>query len=133
MGAPQNVPNGSDSTAQAPSAAKHPYEFASDQRTQVLDSFDAQRRAILKAVADQRAAVTAPIRDVHNRQPNRAQGPAVGTSISTMPLGDLQLTVAGEVVAQLKALVAEEVRAQLILLLEAATCRQVDSAQKRSA
>ena len=110
----------------------HLYEAVSTQRDKVLDSFDAQRAAILKAVADQRSAALAPItavnvkRATHPRPvPTNAAIPPspgnlaasstsmIGTRERRQLMADVRQAVAAQIVAALKLLVAGEVRAQL--------------------
>jgi hypothetical protein len=117
----------------------HVLDAASTQREQVLNSFDMQRKAILKAVADQREAALAPVKAVQARKTMQntqsgsaaAANPAVSRP-AAMPAGAQsapggqptpQQLVAADIVAALKAMVAEEVRVQLVALLEAATLR----------
>ncbi|HTQ13439.1 MAG TPA: hypothetical protein VMH86_06145 [Rhizomicrobium sp.] len=89
------------------------------QRESVLSTFDTQREAIIKAVDEQRRAAmnhagTAPARPAAAR-------PGVPPSQAQQLR---QQEVVRDIVATLKALVAEEVRSQLIALLSAAEARQ---------
>ena len=103
----------------------HLYDAVSTQRDHVLGSFDAQRAAILKAVSDQREAALAPIKSVQARQSSSSPAaPNAGVRGQPGP----RLLVAAEIVAQLKAMVAEEVRLQLLALLEAAVVRRNEAA-----
>lgn len=108
----------------AEAAPKHVFEAASQQRDKVLTGFDAQRSAILKAVAEQRAAMLAPINAVRARQGVRADAPS--------PAAAAKAAVASEIIALIRTLVAEEVRTQLIVLLEAATLREHNKAQEQA-
>jgi len=104
----------------------HLYDAVSTQREQVLKGFDVQREAILKAVADQHEAALAPIRAVQARQ-------AGGTTITgvdgrvlgprgTPSAADRTQTIT-EIAVAIRAIVAEEVRAQLTALLQDADTR----------
>jgi len=119
---PPPVASANDRAAVPAEAARpvHLYDAVSTQREHVLGSFDTQRAAILKAVADQREAALAPIKSVQARQsaPSPA-APNAGARGQPNP----RLLVVAEIVGQLKAMVAEEVRLQLMALLEAATVR----------
>ena len=117
----------------------HLYDAVSTQRDHVVGSFEMQRNAILKAVADQREAALAPIKAVRERQsqqpaardgsaqaacrPGVAPAENIRRSRSHAALSQQEL-VASDIVATLKALVAEEVRVQLLILLEAATLKE---------
>jgi hypothetical protein len=128
----------------ADEARIHLYEAVSTQRDKVLDSFDAQRAAILKAVADQHAAALAPIMAVNAKratQPRAApttHGPMLPSAGSATPSGSsttqagarrqliiaVRRAAAEEIVAALKTLVAAEVRAQLEATSSAGDSRQ---------
>lgn len=129
-----------DTAAQAPAAAPeatedpnaaagpdttppHLYDAVSTQREHVLNTFDTQRSSILKAVSDQREAALAPIRAVHARQTAQAATPPAGPT-GTACRQPLFLTrqnlVVADIVSALRAMIAEEVRAQLNALLSTA-------------
>jgi hypothetical protein len=116
----------------------HLYEAVSARRDQVLNQFSGQRAAILKAVADQRAAAVAPILAVAAKRANESRAaepasaamsadPAVAPGMTPPPLGNaaiggatrrrsltqLRRAVAADIVSTIRALVAAEVRAQL--------------------
>ncbi len=117
--------------AQAPPPPKHLYDAVATQRDHVLDSFGAQRNAILQAVAEQRQAAMAPIHTVQARQAAQAAASSAGvagTGGRGMPPVTRQQLVAADIVAALKALVAEEVRVQLRALLELADARHAGGA-----
>jgi len=112
----------------------------------VLTSFDTQRAAILKAVADQRAAAVAPILAVQARlAAGQAIGPAATQAANATEIGRaaanaaprLQANlnrphaVAAEIVATIKLLVAEEVRVQLQAVLRA-LCQSRSPAEARA-
>jgi hypothetical protein len=137
--APSIAPAAGDPAATAPPAERpmHLYEAASAQRDKVMTSFDAQRAAILKAVADQREAALAPIRAVRARRVGQAaantaslfaggipsalgKGVIMGRS-AYQPSLDRGRMIAAEIVATIKTLVAEEVKFQLRGRQEAAT------------
>ncbi len=137
---PRQSPGPTPQAANPEDKRVHVLDAASTQREQVLNSFDMQRKAILKAVADQREAALAPIKAVQARKtmqntqsgsaaaanpavPRPAAMPAGGPSASGSQPTPQQL-VAADIVAALKAMVAEEVRVQLVALLEAATLRE---------
>lgn len=94
------------------------------QREGVLSSFDAQRDAIIRAVDEQRQAAMNSTKGV---QPQMAGRP-IGHSAPQPPAPSRQQII-GEIVQTLKALVAEEVRAQLLALLAAAEAKQNSNAQ----
>jgi hypothetical protein len=122
--------------SQAGGTPTHLFDAVSTQREKVLGAFDMQRNAILQAVADQREAALAPIRAVHARQaapgqtsegqPNIVRPPSTPPVYSAQPQPGLnrQQLIAADIVAALKAVVAEEVRVQIVLLLEAARLRE---------
>lgn len=127
-------------TQEADERRIHLYEAVSTQRDKVLDSFDAQRAAILKAVADQRTAALAPIMAVNTKRAAKERTaptmtaampspPNVNTASSSSMIGaggrrqlmiGARQAVAAQIVAALKMLVAAEVRAQLDAVLRAA-------------
>jgi hypothetical protein len=109
------------SGAGAEAAKAHIYEAASSQRDRVVTAFDIQRDAILKAVDDQRQAAMAPIRAVQVKQAQGGTGRAIG---APPPAPNRPQNVVADIVMTLKALVAEEVRVQLVALLSAAEARQ---------
>jgi hypothetical protein len=115
------MPEEHDPSASPAPQPAHLYEAVAGQRDRVLGAFDTQRAAILKAVADQRKAALAPIRNVQARKagvpPGAAGRPAGAASFSHQQL------VAADIVLTLKAMIADEVRAQLAALLEAADSR----------
>ncbi|MGD0190326.1 MAG: hypothetical protein ABSD74_06260 [Rhizomicrobium sp.] len=122
-------------TSQSPAPPGRPgdvHNAASTQRDHAVNSFESQRSAILKAVDEQREAALAPIRAVQVRQGAHVPGQPPQTPTNSAdpgqgaPLNPHQL-VALEIVAHLKALIAEEVRSQLLLLLEAATLKHGQS------
>jgi len=96
----------------------HVYEAVANQRHNVLSSFDAQRQAIFKAVADQRETALAPILATQAKltalggsaEASRRAAPSGG---AVRPPATPQQMIAADIVAALKALVADEVRAQL--------------------
>ena len=111
----------------------HLYEAVSVQRDKVLNSFDAQRAAILKAVADQRTAALAPIAAVNVKRATQERAPPTKTAALSSPrnidsassnstikaggrrrlmIGARQ-AIAAQIVGALRMLVAAEVRAQL--------------------
>jgi hypothetical protein len=120
--------------SQAGGTPTHLFDAVSTQREKVLGAFDMQRNAILQAVADQREAALAPIRAVHERnaaptsegQPNPVRPTSTPPVYSAQPQPALnrQQLIAADIVAALKAVVAEEVRVQIVLLLEAARLRE---------
>jgi hypothetical protein len=91
----------------------HVLDAAAQQRERVLTSFTDQREAIIKAVADQRAAAVAPIDAVRARL---GKGNLRRPQPATRP--PAEAGVAAEIVAILKALIAEEVRLQVHALLQ---------------
>jgi hypothetical protein len=111
--------SGAGAPPQSGAARTHQFEAASGQRERVVSAFDVQRDAILKAVDDQRLAAMAPIRAVQARQAQGGTGRAIGA-----PPAPSQQNVVADIVMTLKALVAEEVRVQLVALLAAAEARQ---------
>jgi hypothetical protein len=138
--APQTPPGA------APAAGEqrvHLYEVAANQRERVLSSFDTQRAAILKAVADQRTAAMAPILAVQARLAGKAgaSGPApgaspgdgatqagVGTAARLQANVHRPHAVAAEIVGTIKLMVAEEVRVQLQAVLRALQARDSEGA-----
>ena len=140
--APQAAP---DADAPAPHAdgqqgqaagapPKHLYDAVATQRDHVLDSFDAQRNAVLQAVAEQREAAMAPIHTVQARHATQAAASpagAVGPGGRAMPPLTRQQAVAADIVAALRAMVAEEVRVQVCALLELAAQREAAVADAR--
>lgn len=125
--APPQAEQGAPSAEQgaAPGAApKHLYDAVSTQRDHVLGSFDAERAAILQAVADQREAAMGPVRTVQARQAAQLASGALG-GVGHLPPGvGRQQLVAADIVAALKAMVVEEVRLQIAALLQAAARRE---------
>jgi hypothetical protein len=128
-----------------PSAAAeqrvHLYEAVSARRDQVLNQFAGQRAAILKAVADQRAAAVAPILAVQTRRanesnpnepaaaamnpnaaaaPGAAPPPLTNAPIRRRSLLQFRRAIAADIVATIRTLVAAEVRAQLAAIDAAA-------------
>lgn len=121
----------------------HLYEAVSARRDQVLGQFAGQRAAILKAVADQRAAAVAPIIAVQAKHANERRAnepltdepatmapsldPALTPGLTSPPLANAMIgapirrrslmqfrrAVAGDIASTIRALVAAEVRAQL--------------------
>lgn len=144
--------SGPDATNQSPPPGTedrpvHLYDAVATQRDQVLNAYDAQRSALLQAVAEQREAATAPIRAVRERQAmqaaasaglrpadlQRAGGPLGANPLAAhKPYGSTaqarQQLVAADIVATLKMMIAEEVRAQLCALLNAADERLAKAA-----
>jgi hypothetical protein len=120
--------------SQAGGTPTHLFDAVSTQREKVLGAFDMQRNAILQAVADQREAAMAPIRTVHTRnaapgtiregQPNTVRPTSAPYPGQPQPGLSRQQLIAADIVAALKAVVAEEVRVQIVLLLEAARLRE---------
>lgn len=107
------------------SAAGQPLISAvATQREGVLNSFDAQRDAIIRAVDEQRQAA---MNSTKGGQPQMAGRP-IGHTAPPPPAPSRQQII-GEIVQTLKALVAEEVRMQLIALLAAADAKQKSAAQ----
>lgn len=107
-------------------APKHLYDAVATQRDHVLSAFDTQKAAVLQAVAEQREAAIQPVRDVQARQAAQ-DGPApagLAGGGRIPPVAPRQQAVAADIVATLKVLIAEEVRAQLLALLDAASQRQ---------
>ena len=136
-GGQAQAPNPDVQPASQPGGAPtHLFDAVSTQREKVLGAFDMQRNAILQAVADQREAALAPIRAVHARQaapgptsegqPNTVRPTSTPPVYSAQPQPALnrQQLIAADIVAALKAVVAEEVRVQIVLLLEAARLRE---------
>jgi hypothetical protein len=122
----------------APGPPVHLYEAASSQRERVVTGFDAQREAILKAVDDQRRAAMAPIQAAQTRQtqpgaPRPIQAQAAAMNPAPSPAATRQQAVVADIVMTLKAMVAEEVRAQLVALLAAADARQKSLSQETQA
>ena len=95
------------------------------QREGVLNSFDAQRDAIIKAVDEQRRVA---MDSTKGGQQPRIAGRPIGQPAPQPPAPSRQQII-GEIVQTLKALVAEEVRAQLLALLAAADAKQNSNAQ----
>lgn len=87
-----------DATSSQPSPAAeqrvHLYEAVSARRDQVLGQFAGQRAAILKAVADQRAAAVAPIIAVQSKHANelRANEPLTNEPAPAAPSLDPAVT-----------------------------------------
>ncbi len=107
------------------SAAGQPLISAvATQREGVLSSFDAQRDAIIRAVDEQRQAA---MNSTKGGQPHIAGRP-IGHPAPQAPAPTRQQII-GEIVQTLKALVAEEVRMQLLALLAAADAKQKSTAQ----
>ena len=124
-------PSAGPETAVPPPAGErrvHIYEAASDQREKVMKGFDTQREALLKAVADQRESALAPIRAVQSRQAavagvdGRVLGPRGNAMALSQTAVERNQTIA-EIAAAIRALIAEEVTAQLTLLLRDADAR----------
>lgn len=133
-----------DAPAQAPPPESgdrpvHLYDAVATQRDQVLDAYGAQRAAVLQAVTEQREAATAPIHAVRQRQAAQGVDPAAvrpadlratGTAPGAASLAPhrpypstaeaRRQLVAADIVATLKALIAEEVRVQVCALSSAA-------------
>lgn len=111
----------SSSGQQAADGVKiHLLDAVSTQRESVLNTFDSQRDAIIKAVDEQRQAAMAPLQSQQARQAGgRVNGPQPQPAAPSR-----QQAVAADIVLTLKALVAEEVRTQLIALLAAAEAKQ---------
>ncbi|MGH6871272.1 MAG: hypothetical protein ACREHE_07185 [Rhizomicrobium sp.] len=113
--------SGAGQQAQAKAGAVPLMDAVTTQRESVLSGFDSQREAIIKAVEEQRRAAMASGSTAQARQQGR---PAV--PVSGVP--NRQQSVAADIVATLKAMVAEEVRTQLLALLAAAEARQAATA-----
>ncbi|HEY2068066.1 MAG TPA: hypothetical protein VGG48_00805 [Rhizomicrobium sp.] len=102
----------------------HLYEAVANQRERVLTGFDSQRDAIVRAVDEQRMAAMAPIYAV---QGNVAAGRPAGQPAAGRPgypAPNQQSSVAADIVMTIKAMVAEEVRSQILALLQAADSKQ---------
>lgn len=102
----------------APNAqSAKPHEAAAIYRNDALNAFEAQRSAILQAIADHRMQAlgsTETMRAPAQNPPrNHAQNPSEQRNL-----------VALNIVAALKEMVAEEVRTQLLVLLDAASVRE---------
>ncbi len=100
--------------------------MAMSQRDRVLNAYDAQRAAVLKMVNDQRTATlsSAPARGGQGGAPGTPLPPGMGTGAlgagnRPQVVGHRRDLVAADIVAAVKALVAEEVRNQLHALLRA--------------
>jgi hypothetical protein len=115
----------------APGQPIHLHEAATQQRDRTVTGFDAQREAILKAVEEQRLAAMSPIRAAQQRQTQAhpAQPLAPGMTAAGTAQPNRTQAVLADIVLTLKAMVAEEVRLQLVALLAAAEARQKSAAQ----
>jgi len=147
---PGAPPHGPAAAGAAADRRVHVYEAAAHQRERVMSSFDAQRAAILKAVADQRMAALAPIMSVQAKmatsnaasagaapEARPAMGPAGAAALGAgrLPGFTPQQLVAADIVAAFKTMIADEVRAQLAARLQSATpgAAQPRSARERDA
>jgi len=94
----------------------HLYEAVAARRDGVLKDFDSQRTALIKAVEEQRMAAIPPSLRPHARQ---TAGPTAGIAGMASEAGILRRPVMQEIALTLRAIIAEEVRAQLASTLAA--------------
>ena len=117
-------------------AGKVSFDAATGQRERVMSTFDSQRSAIIRAVDEQRLAAMAPIHAMQGQvmqgqamqgQPIQSQAAvrqAAAAPRAPSAAASQQSAVVAEIVLTIKALVAEEVRGQLLSLLQAADSKQ---------
>jgi len=131
----------------APAPPVHLNE-ASAQRDRLVANYDAQREALLKAVDEQRQAAMAHVRLRQTPQSNTTTSPAMNPALNAAnaainptlaaqmaanPVAQAaarQQAVIADIVLTLKAMIAEEVRSQLIALMAAADARQKSLAEQ---
>lgn len=118
---PAAPPSAAAEGAAPQDAPKHLYDAIATQRDHTLGAYDTQKAAIVQAVAEQREAMVQPVRNVQARQATTA-GLAGGARIPPLPAR--QHAVAADIVATLKALIADEVRSQVHALLDAAVMQR---------
>lgn len=137
----------------APAPPVHLNEAAA-QRDRLVANYDAQREALLKAVEEQRQAAMAQVRTRQAPTPNLAPNtaaspvmnpalntagaavnPAVAAQLAANPAAQAvsrQQAVIADIVLTLKAMIAEEVRNQLVALMAAADARQKSLTEQKA-
>jgi hypothetical protein len=100
-----------------PTEGAKPNEAAEIYRNEALNAFETQRAAILQAISDHRAQALGTVQAARSSPQNSSRAPSQN-------LAEQRQQVSASIVAALKEMVAAEVRAQLLILLEAASMRE---------